>query len=230
MKIIRTKGVTSQTEYIFIGDSSVTTGAGLTGLTYTSSGLTCYYVRPTSTPVAVSLALQTVTGAWTSGGFCAVDGTNMPGLYRLDLPDAVYATGVNSVVVLLKGATNMVPVTMEIELTTLSLQSSTVDANLIQVKGATGAVDKFDRGVRGVGLGTCTTGCSQVSIVCSSISPTGQANDQFKGKVMTFDDNTTTLQLRGQSTLISAFTNSTSTFTVDTLTTAPSSGDTFTIS
>jgi len=41
----------------------------------------------------------------------------MPGVYRLDLPDACLATGVNSVVVMLHGATGMAPCLLEIELT-----------------------------------------------------------------------------------------------------------------
>jgi hypothetical protein len=66
--------------------------------------------------------------------------------------------------------------------------------------------------------------------VASSISPTGSADDQFLGKVMTFDDNTTTAQLRGQSTVITDYTNSSTSFTVTALTVAPSSGDTATVS
>jgi hypothetical protein len=48
----------------------------------------------------------------------------MPGVYRLDLPDAVCATGVPSVVVMLKGATNMSPVVLEIQLTDFDLNST----------------------------------------------------------------------------------------------------------
>jgi hypothetical protein len=47
-----------------------------------------------------------------------VDANNMPGIYRLDLPDAVCAAGVNSVVAMLKGAANMAPVPLEIQLLT----------------------------------------------------------------------------------------------------------------
>lgn len=116
MKLNIKKASTSQTVYVFIQDSSLTTGAGKTGLAYNTGSLVAYYVRPLAAAAAITLATQTATGAWSSGGFVEVDSTNMPGVYRLDLPDAVLATGVNSVVVMLKGAANMAPVLMEIQL------------------------------------------------------------------------------------------------------------------
>lgn len=89
------KGATSKTVYVLIRDPS--TMQGLTGLTNSTSGLNFSYARDLAARVAITLAAQTATGAYTSGGFCAVDGTNQPGLYRLDLPDAALATGVNGV-------------------------------------------------------------------------------------------------------------------------------------
>lgn len=56
------------------------------------------------------------TGAYSSGGFVEVDATNMPGLYRFDPPDAVFATGVDKAVLVLKGATGMAPVVLEYQL------------------------------------------------------------------------------------------------------------------
>lgn len=110
------KGDTSRIEYIFIQNSSLTTGAGLTGLAFNSASLTAYYVRTQGSATAITLATQTVTGAFSSGGFVEVDATNMPGVYRLDIPDACFATGVDKVVIMLKGATNMAPVTLEYQL------------------------------------------------------------------------------------------------------------------
>jgi hypothetical protein len=117
MKLQILKGKTSKSVDVFIRDTSVTTGAGLTGLVFNSGSLTAYYHRPGIAAAAITLAtLASATAAWSSGGFIAVDGTNMPGLYRLDLPDAVLATGVDEVVVMLKGATNMEVVVLEIQL------------------------------------------------------------------------------------------------------------------
>ena len=102
---------TSVIEYINITQSN--SGAALSGLTYQSSGLTAYYVRPGAAPVAITLANQTASGSFSSGGFVAVDNTNMPGLYRIDIPNAVFASGVTKATVYLRGAGNMNPIRIE---------------------------------------------------------------------------------------------------------------------
>lgn len=106
---------TSRTEYVFIQNSSVATGAGLTGLVFNSAGLTADFCVERGARTPITLVTQTPTGAYSSGGFCAVDGTNMPGLYRIDIPNAVFATADKSVV-MLKGATNMAPVLLEYQI------------------------------------------------------------------------------------------------------------------
>lgn len=119
------KGATSQSIDIWIKDSSSGVGAGLTGLLYNSAGLVWYYHRPGGSPTAITLAtLATITTAWSSGGFKEVDGTNMPGMYRIDVPDAVIASGVDRVYMELKGATNMEPVPIEIILTAMDPQDA----------------------------------------------------------------------------------------------------------
>jgi uncharacterized membrane protein len=107
---------TSRTEYVFIQNSSSTTGAGLTGLVFNSAGLTADFVVERGLRTSITLAtLASADAAWSSGGFIAVDGTNMPGLYRIDIPNAVFATADKSVV-MLKGATNMAPVVLEYQI------------------------------------------------------------------------------------------------------------------
>jgi hypothetical protein len=123
-KLAIKKASTDVTVYVFIQASNVTTGAGLTGLTFETASLVASYVRPGAARAALTLATQTVTGAHSDGGFVEVDATNMPGVYRLDLSDAICATGVNSVVVMLKGAANMAPVLLEIQLTDFDLNST----------------------------------------------------------------------------------------------------------
>lgn len=134
MKLLVKKATTDVTVYVFIQDSTVTTGAGKTGLVYNSSGLVCYYVRPLAAAAALSLVTQTVTGAHSDGGFVEVDATNMPGVYRLDLSDAICATAVNSVVVMLKGATGMAPLLLEIQLVNFD-PNANLDANLVAIDG-----------------------------------------------------------------------------------------------
>ena len=116
MKQLVKAGSTSRIGYVFIQDSTSTAGAGKTGLAFNTAGWKAYYVRPAGTATAITLATQTVTGAFSSGGFVEVDATNMPGIYRIDLPDAVFAAGVDKAVVLLSGPTGVAPLPMEYEL------------------------------------------------------------------------------------------------------------------
>lgn len=75
--------------------------------------------------------------------------------------------------------------------------------------------------------GTCDAGSTTTSVVASSTTPASGVNSQFVGRVMIFAEDTTTVALRGQATVITAYVHATKTFTVVALTTAPASGDTF---
>lgn len=121
MKIKR--GSTSVRRLIFIGDSSSTTGAGLANLTHASSGLVCwYFAADLANDLQITLVSATL-GTYTSGGFVAVDNTNMPGWYEIGIPNAVLDGG-NEVAIQLRGATNMVPVNIYIELDSVDYQDS----------------------------------------------------------------------------------------------------------
>lgn len=124
MRIIA-KGATSQSIYVVVLDSTSTTGARKTGLVFNTSSLTGYYVRNQGSATAITLAtLAAANSAYSSGGFKEVDATNMPGVYRVDVPDAAFATGADSVVVTLKGATGMVQVDEEVQLVAINPQDS----------------------------------------------------------------------------------------------------------
>lgn len=118
-------GTTSKRLYVFIQDSSQTDGRGLTGLAFNTGSLVASYVLPGAARVAITLATQTVTGAYSSGGFVEVDATNMPGVYRFDPPNAALAASNASVLIMLKGAANMAPCLMEVELTAIDNQAAT---------------------------------------------------------------------------------------------------------
>lgn len=125
MRFIK-KGATSQSIYFEVLDSTSTTGGRKTGLVFNTSSLTAYYVRNQGSATQITLAtLTNPDSAWSSGGFKEVDATNMPGIYRLDVPDAAFASGADSVVVTLRGATGMVQVSEEIQLTTIDAQDAT---------------------------------------------------------------------------------------------------------
>jgi hypothetical protein len=114
---------------VFIMDSASSVGAGKTGLVYNTAGLVCYYRRQVAnTPVAIPLVTQTVAGAHTDGGFVQINATTMPGVYRLDLPDAAIASGVSKVTVMLHSASGMAPVVTELQLRDTTPSTSALEA------------------------------------------------------------------------------------------------------
>jgi hypothetical protein len=120
--MLTTKGAVNKTVLVYVTDAS--DGLGLTGLVHNTSGLTASYARPGAARTAISLVTQTVTGSHTDGGFVEVDATNMPGVYRIDVPDAAFASGVDEVYIYLHGATNMVPVAQRVQLSAVDIQNS----------------------------------------------------------------------------------------------------------
>jgi hypothetical protein len=124
MKLNKLAGATSEIWQVFIRDSSSTTGAGLTGLVFNSASLTAYYHRDTdTTATAITLVTMTV-GTFTSSGFKEIDATNMPGWYQFCPPNAAIAAGAKSCAFHLKGATNMVPMPIEVQLTAVNPDSA----------------------------------------------------------------------------------------------------------
>ncbi|RWO23363.1 hypothetical protein [Mesorhizobium sp.] len=111
------KGATGQSIYFDVLDSASSTGGRKTGLVFNTASLTAYYVRNQNTATSITLAtLAAANTAWASGGFKEVDATNMPGIYRLDVPDAAFATGADSVAITIKGASGMVQASYDIQL------------------------------------------------------------------------------------------------------------------
>lgn len=111
------KGTTSKSVVIKIHDITKGDGSGLTGLVFNSSGLTAYYLREGGSPTAITLAtLAAINSAFSSGGFKEADATNMPGVYRLDIPDAALATGAKWVAFTVRGAANSAQCDFEIHL------------------------------------------------------------------------------------------------------------------
>jgi hypothetical protein len=124
-KLEKVAGATSEIWQVFIQDSSSTTGAGLTGLAFNTASLTAYYHRDTdTTATAITLATMTV-GTFTSSGFKEIDATNMPGWYQFCPPNAAIASGAKSCAFHLKGATNMAPLPIEVQLTAVNPDSAT---------------------------------------------------------------------------------------------------------
>jgi len=136
MKQIVAAGTTDYTVLAWLGDSSVTTGAGQAGVAY--DDITVYYARvetdnDVTSAVLATSALANLTAAHADGGWYEVDGTHQPGLYRLDLPDAVFAAGAWSAVVTIidAGANDIRPATLEFQIQPVPAAVSSIAANAI---------------------------------------------------------------------------------------------------
>jgi hypothetical protein len=101
---------------------------GATGLTASTSGLSARYNRTRTASVDIPLVARTIAQAWTSGGFAEVDSTNMPGVYRLDLPDAAVAAGADDVTIVVRGASGTNGAVM-----TVTLIEEPTDAVLVRM-------------------------------------------------------------------------------------------------
>jgi hypothetical protein len=99
--------LTGSTSKSFFIEIVTSVGAPATGLAFGTVGLIASYAGTKLARVAITPAdLAAITTAWSSGGFKEVDATNMPGVYRIDVPDAALALAVPEVnVVIWKGST-----------------------------------------------------------------------------------------------------------------------------
>ena len=108
---------------------------GATGLTASTSGLSARYNRTRTASVSIPLVARTIAQAWTSGGFAEVDATNMPGVYRLDLPDAALAAGADDVTVVVRGASGTNGAVMTVKLSSGGLTSAQTASAVLDAVG-----------------------------------------------------------------------------------------------
>jgi hypothetical protein len=110
---------------------------GATGLTASTSGLSARYNRTRTASVDIPLVARTIAQAWTSGGFAEVDATNMPGVYRLDIPDAALAAGADDVTIVVRGAsgTNGAVMTVKLSYSQLDMTQSVPTSNTAHTLG-----------------------------------------------------------------------------------------------
>jgi hypothetical protein len=74
-----------------------------TGIAHT--GVTARYIRQGEAPSSITMAsLASATAAYSSGGWFEYDATNQPGLYRFDLPNGMWSSGVDWVALTIKVA------------------------------------------------------------------------------------------------------------------------------
>jgi hypothetical protein len=142
MRVV-THGATDQSVEIYIVDAD---GLPATGLAYNSSGIDLWYRRNGAAVTSITEATQTANGAHSDGGFVGLGN----GVYRLDPPDAAFASGVSHVTFggTLTGYT-VYPVT--VQLSAFDLQTATQAVNVTQISGDSTAADNAESFFDGTG-------------------------------------------------------------------------------
>jgi len=102
-----------------------TTGAGETGITNATAGLSCFYYRDGATSAtAITLVAAGTKGTWTNGCFQELDATNMAGTYQVGAPNAAFASGADWVIFYTAGTGLKQAVTL-VKLDGVDLENST---------------------------------------------------------------------------------------------------------
>jgi hypothetical protein len=135
---IVTKGSTDRSVRVKIIDS--TDGTPETGVVFNTAGIDLWYRRELAARVAITEAtLAALTTAHTDGGFLHIS----DGVYRLDLPDAAFATGANYVE--FGGTvTGMVVIGGVVRLVDVNLEVANIPANVVQISGDSTAADNLE--------------------------------------------------------------------------------------
>jgi hypothetical protein len=171
-----------------IRDSTSTTGAGKTGLTFASTGLIISTIASSeASATAYTVAAGKVEDISTLGTYAAptatkcrfkqVDSTNHPGLYEIQLADARFAiAGSKSLIVSVLGATGIVPVDVHIPLTGFDLGDADPSVDVTKVAGVTVTTSTAMIGVNVVTVGgtTQTARDMGVSVLIAPGTATGQ--------------------------------------------------------
>lgn len=158
-------GATSQS--IMVDLYVLATGAAQTGLVFNSTSLVAYYSFTGTNTTATQITLATlaaVNSAYSSGGFKEISSTNMPGLYRLDLPNAaIAAASGRQVIITISGFSGMATRHIKLELTAVDNQSTAFGLVIAKTTNITGFNDIAASAV--VSSGAITTSSGAVSTV-----------------------------------------------------------------
>lgn len=171
-------GQASLIHRVKILNSSLTTGAGLTGLTSASTGLIISTIASNeATATAYTVTGSTIETITTLGTYAAptatkcrfkeVDATNHPGLYELQFADARYAVAnAKSLTVSLSGATNLAQTDFVVQLVTDDpYVAKPTNSNLLSID-ANGRIDASKL------AGQTITAAAGVTFPTSIASPT----------------------------------------------------------
>lgn len=233
MQIFRfAAGDTSKTIDVFLLDSSSATGDGLAGLVFNSAGLAAYYRNAaTGTVTAITLATQTVGGAWASGGFVELDATHAKGMYRLDIPDAALAAGGEGFI-FIYGATNLAPTPIQISVGYVPVNAALISDTVwdeVLTAATHNVASSAGRRLRQINVLTSvdSTVNDAAATTTSFVTALTSAVDNF------YDDQLlifTSGSLAGQASPVLSYNGTTKAITLsEALTSAPANGDGFTL-
>lgn len=125
---VGTTGVT-----VYLRAFTVTTGDVVTSLTNGTSGLSLFYVRNRNARTNFTPAAQTVGGVWAVGGFIHV----AAGVYRVDVPDAAFASGVDSVIIGADGVADIMFIPARVDLLGANPRAAVINVNVAQINSTT---------------------------------------------------------------------------------------------
>jgi hypothetical protein len=164
-----TGGSTNVTTYFVLRLAA--TGVEATGLTIANMDLT--YVRSGSAPAAKvdATALAATDTAHTDNHAIEVDATNMPGVYRVDWPDAAFAAGVKQVILTVKVATCFtehmaVDIDSPVNVTKISDDAAAADNCELMFDGTGYAGGTTKLGVDAVAISGDTTAADNLEKAC----------------------------------------------------------------
>ncbi len=209
-------GATDVTIYVYFVDDDGGTAPGepTTGLAFSDieTGGSASTMRQGAARADFTLVTQTVAGAHTDGGFIEVDATNMPGIYRLDLPD-VFGSGADFIIAMCVAASGnnsiMRPVVVRIRkaiLPQINVALSDIPVVMVlstdHVSPATGLSPVATKSIDGGTTFTATTGtvteiANGAYSFDASIADMNGAMMLFKFSVATADDTFVAIRTEG---------------------------------
>lgn len=231
--ILIKKDSTDVVLYFFIVDTTAFTPE--TGITVTD--LDMQYTRELTTPAAKVDAIVGTGGLTThvDDKIVEVDATSSPGLYMVCFPDAAFAAGADKVMLSITGA-GFHPVHMEAQLVDFDPEAlkaeinTEVDNALNTAIPSSPTADSINEVLRNQGLivetGVAVSGTLSTTQMSTDLPA---SNNIYNGQVVKFTGDTTTVVLRKQAAVISAYDGATTILTFTALTVAPVAGDKFVI-
>ena len=208
--MIISAGSTDKSVVLRIVDS--TDGTPEEGVTSATAGLALWYWREGAALTALTESdLASLDAAHSDGGMLHIGA----GLYRVDPPDAAFASGADFV--LFGGAaTDMVVIP-------LLCQIGAVPADMVAISGSATAADNLEASALGVVTGSAITGTLTATQFTTDL--TEATNDHYNGRVVVF----TSGDLAGQAKAILDYDGSAKALTTRAFTEAPGNGDAFVI-